>query len=37
MSEAIRQIGCPVLFVLEGGYAPDVLAECVGETLAPWI
>jgi acetoin utilization deacetylase AcuC-like enzyme len=37
MSEAIREIGCPVLFVLEGGYAPDVLAKCVGETLAPWI
>jgi acetoin utilization deacetylase AcuC-like enzyme len=37
MSEAIHAIGCPVLFILEGGYAPDVLAECVGETLAPWV
>lgn len=37
MSEAVKQIGCPVLFLLEGGYAPEVLAECVEETLGPWV
>jgi acetoin utilization deacetylase AcuC-like enzyme len=37
MSEAVKQIGCPVLFLLEGGYAPEVLAECVEETLVPWV
>jgi len=37
MSLAVLAIGCPVLFLLEGGYAPDVLAECVEETLTPWL
>ena len=36
MSEALKGIGCPVLFVLEGGYCPSTLAECVEATLEPW-
>jgi acetoin utilization deacetylase AcuC-like enzyme len=37
MSDALRTLGCPVLFVLEGGYQPNALAKCVLETLRPWM
>lgn len=36
MSGALKEIGCPVLFMLEGGYSPEALAESVEETLKPW-
>ena len=36
MSVVLKTIGVPVLFLLEGGYQPDVLARCVKETLKPW-
>jgi len=37
MSACLKEIGCPVLFMLEGGYSPEALAESVEETLKPWI
>jgi acetoin utilization deacetylase AcuC-like enzyme len=37
MSTVLKDIGCPVLFMLEGGYSPEALAESVEETLKPWI
>jgi acetoin utilization deacetylase AcuC-like enzyme len=37
MSESLKALGVPVLFLLEGGYQPDVLARCVRETLDVWI
>jgi acetoin utilization deacetylase AcuC-like enzyme len=33
---ALKGIGCPVLFLLEGGYNTAILGECVVETLTPW-
>jgi acetoin utilization deacetylase AcuC-like enzyme len=32
--DAARRLGAPLGLVLEGGYAPDLLAECVHTTLA---
>jgi hypothetical protein len=37
MSDQLRGLDCPVLFLLEGGYNPTVLASCVEATLKPWI
>jgi len=37
MASALKEIGCPLLFLLEGGYQPDVLASCVEATLKPWL
>jgi acetoin utilization deacetylase AcuC-like enzyme len=37
MASALKEIGCPLLFLLEGGYRPDVLASCVEATLKPWM
>jgi len=37
MAAALKEIGCPLLFLLEGGYRPDVLAACVEATLKPWL
>ena len=37
MSICLKEIGCPVLFMLEGGYSPEALAESVEETLKPWV
>jgi acetoin utilization deacetylase AcuC-like enzyme len=37
MAAALKEIGCPLLFLLEGGYRPDVLASCVEATLKPWL
>lgn len=37
MSDALRTLGCPVLFLLEGGYNPEALAASVLETLQPWM
>jgi acetoin utilization deacetylase AcuC-like enzyme len=37
MSDQLRGFDCPVLFLLEGGYNPTVLASCVEATLIPWI
>ena len=37
MAGALKEIGCPILFLLEGGYQPDVLASCVEATLKPWL
>lgn len=34
---ALQSIGCPILFLLEGGYNTSVLGECVVETLMPWL
>jgi len=36
MSIKLKEIGCRVLFLLEGGYNPNVLAACVKATLEPW-
>lgn len=37
MAYTFHGLGIPVLFLLEGGYNPAVLAECVEATLQPWI
>jgi hypothetical protein len=36
MSQQLQTLDCPVLFLLEGGYNPVVLASCVEATLKPW-
>jgi acetoin utilization deacetylase AcuC-like enzyme len=36
MSSQLKLLDCPVLFLLEGGYNPGVLASCVKATLGPW-
>jgi acetoin utilization deacetylase AcuC-like enzyme len=37
MSSQLQMLDCPVLFLLEGGYNPVVLASCVEATLRPWL
>jgi acetoin utilization deacetylase AcuC-like enzyme len=37
MSAFLKTFGCPVLFLLEGGYNPEVLGSCVKATLEPWV
>jgi acetoin utilization deacetylase AcuC-like enzyme len=37
MSKRFKDLGVPVLFILEGGYNPEVLGECVRETLMQWM
>jgi acetoin utilization deacetylase AcuC-like enzyme len=37
MSRDVKGLGCPVLFVLEGGYNPDALARSVVATMRPWL
>jgi acetoin utilization deacetylase AcuC-like enzyme len=37
MSSQLKLLDCPVLFLLEGGYNPRILAKCVNATLEPWI
>jgi acetoin utilization deacetylase AcuC-like enzyme len=37
MSRCVKQLGVPVLFLLEGGYNPKILGECVRETLLQWV
>jgi acetoin utilization deacetylase AcuC-like enzyme len=37
MSGQLKSLNCPVLFLLEGGYNPVVLASCVVATLEPWL
>ena len=37
LSNKIKQLECPVLFLLEGGYNPHILADCVEATLVPWM
>jgi acetoin utilization deacetylase AcuC-like enzyme len=37
MSRSIADLGVPALFILEGGYTPAVLGECVRETLLRWL
>jgi acetoin utilization deacetylase AcuC-like enzyme len=37
MASDLKEMGCPLLFLLEGGYRPDVLAACVEATLKPWL
>jgi acetoin utilization deacetylase AcuC-like enzyme len=37
MSNTLKLIGCRVLFILEGGYNPEVLGRCVYATLEPWL
>jgi acetoin utilization deacetylase AcuC-like enzyme len=37
MSRRLKELGVPVLFILEGGYNPKVLGECVRETLMQWM
>lgn len=32
-----KEFDCPILFLLEGGYNPSVLGECVVATLKPFI
>lgn len=36
MSIQLRSLGCPVLFLLEGGYNPSVLGPCIRATLRPF-
>jgi acetoin utilization deacetylase AcuC-like enzyme len=37
LSEDLKGVGCPVLFVLEGGYNTAALGRCVAATIAPWL
>ena len=37
MSEDLKGIGCPVLFVLEGGYNTAALGRSVAATIRPWL
>ena len=37
MSHQLKDFDCPILFLLEGGYNPKVLASCVQATLRPWL
>ena len=37
MSKDLKGLGCPVLFVLEGGYNPEALARSVVATIGPWL
>lgn len=37
MSRRFKELGVPMLFILEGGYNPKVLGECVRETLLQWL
>jgi acetoin utilization deacetylase AcuC-like enzyme len=37
MSGQLKSLSCPVLFLLEGGYNPQVLGSCVEATLKPWL
>ncbi len=37
MSDKLKQLDIPVLFLLEGGYNPAALAQCVEATLVPWM
>jgi acetoin utilization deacetylase AcuC-like enzyme len=37
LSDKIKQLEIPVLFLLEGGYNPPALASCVEATLVPWM
>lgn len=37
MSEDLKGVGCPVLFVLEGGYNTEALGHCVAATIQPWL
>jgi acetoin utilization deacetylase AcuC-like enzyme len=37
MSGQLKSLTCPVLFLLEGGYNPEVLGSCVEATLKPWL
>lgn len=37
MSNTLKLVGCRVLFILEGGYNPEVMAKCVYSTLEPWL
>jgi acetoin utilization deacetylase AcuC-like enzyme len=36
IGKALKNIGVPILFLLEGGYNTSVLGDCVKETLTPW-
>ena len=36
MSATLRGLGCKVVFILEGGYNPEVLGSCVVATLSAW-
>ena len=37
MTEELKALNVPILFLLEGGYNPNALAECVEASLTPWI
>lgn len=37
MSRHLKELGVPVLFLLEGGYNPKILGDCVRETLFQWV
>lgn len=37
MSRHFKNLNVPVLFILEGGYNPKVLGDCVRETLLQWV
>lgn len=37
MSERLKRLGCPVLFILEGGYNPEALADSVAATIEQWM
>ena len=37
MAKVLHALGIPTLFLLEGGYNPTALAECVVATLEPWV
>jgi acetoin utilization deacetylase AcuC-like enzyme len=37
ISRRFAELGVPTLFLLEGGYNPNILGECVRETLLQWL
>jgi acetoin utilization deacetylase AcuC-like enzyme len=37
LASELRELGCPILFLLEGGYNPEALAASVVSTLQPFL
>jgi acetoin utilization deacetylase AcuC-like enzyme len=36
LGEAVRELSLPTLVVQEGGYAVELVGECVAAFLEPW-
>lgn len=37
IGKSLKNLNCPILFILEGGYNIDILGKCVEETIKPWV